>query len=311
MSDAATPPRFSVVIASYNYAHLLPRAVESALNQDFAGDWEVIVVDDGSTDNTREVIRPWVDRLHYHRKANAGHCAANNTGVELASGEWIHFLDADDELLPQALTRFDAAIREQPANVAMVSGGYVSVAEDGGTREHAGETLRGAEPARMFPRHVRKQLRGFKHGSVVIHQRVFRQLLYPEDLRNSTDIVFLGQVLARFPAGAFAEPVVRSHAHPGRVRRNTRVVVGAGLQPVDVLFDPAVMPAELMPLRREFLQRRLLSLFGVCYRAGDYRQALQLWWRTVRQGLPGAWRPRIVKRMLVSLVRLPRMSART
>lgn len=302
-------PFFSVVIASYNYGHLLPRAVESALNQDFDGDWEVIVVDDGSTDDTPDVIRPWLDRVHYHRKKNAGHCAANNTGAELASGHWICFLDADDELLPGALSHFHKAVAAAPESVAVISGGYVSVDEAGQARERPAQQFNDLPPEQTFPRHIRKQLSNFKHGCTVLHRKVLERLRYPEGLRNSTDIVYMGRVLANFHASSFPDPVVKIHAHPARVRRNTRVIVGAGLQPVEVLFDPAVIPASLMALKRVYLERRLLSLFGVCYRAGDYRQALQLWWRAARHGMAGAFRLRYLKRAMLSLLRLPTAKA--
>lgn len=296
-------PFFSVVIAAYNYGHLLPRAIESALNQDTDDSHEVIVVDDGSTDDTPEVVRPWLERIHYHRQANAGHCAANNKGIDLARGQWLCFLDADDELLASALRDFGDAIRHARQGTAILSGGYISVAEDGEEKVRPGHESLEAAPETVFAMHVRKQLRGFKHGCTVLHRDVFKTLRYPEGLRNSTDIVFLGRVLANHVAGAFSRPVVRIHAHPQRVRRNTALIVSAGLEPVDMLFDPAVMPAAVMPLKREFLQRRLLSLFGVCYRAGDYAGARRLWWSAVRRGLAGPWRPRYLKRMLVALVR--------
>lgn len=301
MSESGTP-FFSVVIASYNYGHLLPRAVESALAQDSSRPWEVIIVDDGSTDDTPEVIRPWLDRVRYHRQANAGHCAANNTGIDLARGEWLCFLDADDALLPSALSDFDRAIAAHP-QARILSGGYVSVGEDGSEKVRPGHERLDGSRGEVFARHIRKQLRGFKHGCTVLHRGVFDRLRYPVGLRNSTDIVFMGRVLANFDAAAFPEPVVRIHAHPQRVRRNTRVVVSAGLQPVEVLFDPAVIPPELMPLKREYLERRLMSLFGVCYRAGDYAGARRLWWSAARRGLGAPWQPKYLKRLLAALAR--------
>ena len=93
---------FSIIIASYNYAHLLPRAIDSALVQTCT-DYEVIVVDDGSTDNTPEVVQPYLDKIQYHRQENKGHCATNNKGVSLASGKYCYFLDADDVWLPNKL----------------------------------------------------------------------------------------------------------------------------------------------------------------------------------------------------------------
>ncbi|MBC8876218.1 MAG: glycosyltransferase [Planctomycetes bacterium] len=96
----------SVVTATYNYARFLPDALDSVLGQTFT-DWEALVIDDGSTDNTEEVIQPYLNdpRIRYHRTENRGQPAAENTGIRLSQGKFIAFLDADDAWLPQKLER--------------------------------------------------------------------------------------------------------------------------------------------------------------------------------------------------------------
>ena len=91
--------RVSTVIPTYNRAHLLERAVGSALAQMESGD-EVIVVDDGSTDRTETVVRGFGDRVRYVRTANGGAGAARNRGVREARNPLVAFLDSDDEWLP-------------------------------------------------------------------------------------------------------------------------------------------------------------------------------------------------------------------
>lgn len=101
----AGAPRVSVVIPSYNYARFLERTVESLQAQSFA-DWEAIVVDDGSTDDTDEVVAELVGkdpRIIYVRQQNAGTSAAKNAGIRHARGEYIVFLDADDLLTTNKL----------------------------------------------------------------------------------------------------------------------------------------------------------------------------------------------------------------
>ncbi len=100
----APSPRFSVVIPVYNRADVIGRAVESCLGQD-CDDYEVVVVDDGSTDGSDRVVTAYTEacvRLVRHAE-NRGVNPARNTGVRAARGEWIVFLDSDDELLPTAL----------------------------------------------------------------------------------------------------------------------------------------------------------------------------------------------------------------
>ena len=94
----------SVVIPTYNYGRFVVDAVDCALQQTW-GNLEVIVVDDGSTDDTRERLAPYLDRIQYVHQPNRGLSAARNTGIRHARGEWIALLDADDLWHPQKIER--------------------------------------------------------------------------------------------------------------------------------------------------------------------------------------------------------------
>src|SRR6266513_5232454 len=91
----------SVIIPCYNQAHFLHEAIESVLAQTYSNR-EIIVVDDGSTDNTATVARCHSPPRYIYQE-NAGPSAARNTGFEQSRGEYLVFLDADDRLLPEAL----------------------------------------------------------------------------------------------------------------------------------------------------------------------------------------------------------------
>ncbi len=95
-------PRASVIIPTCNRRELLLEALDSVLAQTY-GDFELIVVDDGSTDGTTEVLKRYGDRLIYTYQANRGVSVARNRGIELARGEFIAFLDSDDLWLPKKL----------------------------------------------------------------------------------------------------------------------------------------------------------------------------------------------------------------
>ena len=99
---SAAPPRFSVVIPAYNAGKTIARALDSALEQTWLAH-EIIVVDDGSSDDTCEAVSAYGDRVIYLRQENAGPSAARNRGVDAASGDWITFLDADDWYYPTRL----------------------------------------------------------------------------------------------------------------------------------------------------------------------------------------------------------------
>ena len=106
-------PLVSVIIPSYNYASFLPQAVASVLGQRAPGlEVEVIVVDDGSTDNTVEVAQSLGSDITFIQQANSGPSAARNAGLRAASGDFVAFLDADDlfarGLLASQLRVFEA-----------------------------------------------------------------------------------------------------------------------------------------------------------------------------------------------------------
>lgn len=105
--------RISVVIPTYNRAHLVVRAVRSVLQQCREGD-EVVVVDDGSTDNTKDVLSPYLGRISYISIPNGGAGRARNIGMELAKNPLVAFLDSDDEWMPGKLDLQRAFMQARP-----------------------------------------------------------------------------------------------------------------------------------------------------------------------------------------------------
>ena len=101
--------RFSVLIPVYNRAELVRHAIDSVLSQTLAAH-EVIVVDDGSADQTPEVLRSYGTRIKVIRQTNQGVQVARNRAASMASGEYLCFLDSDDLLLPFALATYDRII---------------------------------------------------------------------------------------------------------------------------------------------------------------------------------------------------------
>lgn len=126
-------PVVSVVIPTYNRADLVQGAIRSVLAQTFA-DFELIVVDSGSTDGTAEVLGSFADeRLRCERLAlNRGASPARNRGLEVAGGEFIAFLDDDDEWLPQKLERQLSVMRRSSPEVGAVYTGYDKIDRSSG-----------------------------------------------------------------------------------------------------------------------------------------------------------------------------------
>lgn len=112
-----TPGLLSIITATYNNADLLPRFFDSILTQEYSH-WELIIVNDGSTDNTAEVCRSYLERderIHYYEQSNQGQGVARNWALELMQGEYVAFLDADDAIKPST---YAAAIQKLEEHTA-------------------------------------------------------------------------------------------------------------------------------------------------------------------------------------------------
>src|SRR6266852_1574026 len=129
----------SVLIDTYNHERFIEQAIVSVLEQDFPdSEREIIVVDDGSTDRTPEIVKKFEPRVRLLRKQNGGQASAFNAGIPECKGEIVAFLDGDDWWAPNKLTRVAQAMAADPS-VGIVGHGIVNVQRDG--REQA-EILR-------------------------------------------------------------------------------------------------------------------------------------------------------------------------
>ncbi len=104
-------PFFSVIIPTYNRSSMVAEAVSSVLNQTFK-DFEILVIDDGSTDDTQSALSPFSDRVCYFRQENGGVASARNLGIAKSRGEYICYLDSDDLWPANKLSSYNDAIRK-------------------------------------------------------------------------------------------------------------------------------------------------------------------------------------------------------
>ena len=172
----------SVVIPLYNKDASIAQSLGSVLSQSY-NDFEVVLVDDGSTDGSVSVVESVHDsRIRLVRQANGGPSKARNTGVKNAQGEWILFLDADDELLPGALKMFADAITAHPAYNFIDFSWYTDTGKQRILADHAKEgavknPFKSYFYADIVPR----------TGSFVCSKTVALQCLFDEKLRRFED----------------------------------------------------------------------------------------------------------------------------
>ncbi len=122
-------PKISVIIPTYNSAQFIERAIASIYAQTVVADWEIIVVDDGSTDDTQRMITTRYPAIRYSRQSNQGPAAARNRGLASANGEWFTFLDADD-CWPPDRTAILLSVFDQSPDLMVVAGLEQFVFED-------------------------------------------------------------------------------------------------------------------------------------------------------------------------------------
>lgn len=295
----------TVIIPAYNYAHYLPRALDSVFRQSFPP-VRIVVVDDGSTDDTPAVLEhylakaPATPELLTFRQINQGPSAARNHGIRQAIGDYIVFLDADDALLPDALHQLASAITafQEPA---MVFGGRYAVGEDGHRTVRPAYVLSG-ERERDFAAYVEGRFR-ISNGTAAIARQVFERISYPEDLRNNEDMVVDALILANHACRSITTPVAEIHAHPGRLRNAVSHRLDNALELTERIFDPKQMPVDLMRFKAPFLARRYLSRFRSFYRAGDRRRALDNFMHALRIEPRQALKPDYLLKALACVLR--------
>ena len=204
--------RISVVIPVYNDETYLSKAIDSVLAQTFR-DFEVIVVDDGSTDGTPEVIASYGGRLRSFRKPNGGGASALNLSIRQAAGEWIAWLSSDDEWMPEKLSR-QMTVADGDASAGLVYTDFVKVDSEG---RILGEVV--TDPGRTQNETRLRLVRGcFINGSTsLIRRDVFETLgLFDEGDRLTPDYDLWFRIVERYRVVRVPEILVRYRVRPGQ-----------------------------------------------------------------------------------------------
>ena len=267
-------PLFSIVIPCYNYGHVIERAVSSVMLQT-CDDFEVLVINDGSTDSSEGKIAD-LQKKHVNLKAihntNQGPAATRNCGIRNTEGKFLIFLDADDELLLNALEKLKEHHCKKP-NDRMIIGGHISMnANTKKEKLHTPTKLPSTKEERFAGYLIDKTVR-ISNGATAMHRCLFDHYQYPEKFRNSEDIPVFSYVLANFDCGSLEAPINKIHSHADSLRHNTDYALQIGLSIVDEVFSPERIDSRLLKYKNRFLSQRCLSLFRTLYLSGRTREA--------------------------------------
>jgi glycosyltransferase involved in cell wall biosynthesis len=228
LARVSTVPAVSIILPTYNRATLLPRAVTSALSQTCA-DFELIIVDDGSSDDTAAVVAAFADpRIVYVPRQHGGAAAAENAGLAVARGRLIGFLDDDDEWLPGKLAAQMAAFADESPETGVVYTGRWRLR--GGRRSYG-----------PSPRILRKN--GAIHREIVlrttfvplvcalVRRECFAEVGgFDEALPTSNDYDLWIRMSRRYRFRYLPEPLVLVHATPGSMSTGPRRIIEARKQ---------------------------------------------------------------------------------
>jgi hypothetical protein len=208
----------SVIIPSYDCSIYLPAAIQSALGQTYSN-VEVVVVNDGSTDDTDEVVKPFLNSIVYIRQDNKGLSVARNVGFRASKGEFVCFLDADDILLPDKLIKQMLVFEREP-DLGVVISGYFDVAEDG-------EAILGAV-YKPWHRDALSHLFNHEvfppHAPLIRRSALERSSLFPEDIVTAESQedwqLWLDMALNDVAFSSVPEPLCKYRRRPGSISSN-------------------------------------------------------------------------------------------
>ena len=266
---------FSIVIPAYNYAHFLPETVESVIQQTYSH-YEIIIINDGSTDNTEEVVQNLISKnsntaIKYLYQDNSGLSATRNNGAKIASGDYIFFLDSDDKLLPDALEILHKTINKNP-EADLIIGKYYSVDSSGKRKARCLWDLTNSKTENFKTYALDNKISML--SSCVLHKRnTFLKYFFHEHLKQSEDEPLFSHLLAN-------ENVVKINDFISEIRKHenshrTKVYPNLAEMLTDAVFDPEKLPKELMMYKSRYRSLKHLEEFRSLFLNGSYAESIE------------------------------------
>ena len=248
-------PAVSVVIATYNRAKLLGETLESILGQTFR-DFEVIVVDDGSTDETERVINSYGQRVRYYYQKNKGPSAARNLGVHHARAEWISIQDSDDLCLPNHLGVLHGYVKSHPeVGMVFANGEYL------GGPVHNRETIIPEAKSRQLARRPVRLEDIFDKSIVRLQAGLIAKKSYneigghDESLRICMDLDLAFRLWACYPMAYIDQVVFSYRRHEGNISADQERRLSENIRVIEKLLRENPKAEEILGKGR--IQRRL------------------------------------------------------
>jgi glycosyltransferase involved in cell wall biosynthesis len=272
MERSIARPGVSVVIPAYNYAKYLPASIDSVLKQDYPV-FEVIVVNDGSTDNTAQVLAQYGDKIRCITQKNAGLPAARNTGIKAARYDYVGFLDADDAWLPSFLSATMEAFARLPAEYAVVATQLSYIDPNGAPLE-----LKNILPAvdrEITCRDMVLQSR-FVPSTVVAKKSVFDEVgLFDETLRSTEDRDMWIRIAVKRRVFRIGQRLLLARRHPANMSKNADRMKESGGIVIRKAYDQGLIPRSDWLFWRQVYSYHYFQSSWRLRDQGRYREAVQ------------------------------------
>lgn len=295
--------RYSIIIPCYNASAFVGRAIESALRQT-RNDWEVLLINDGSTDDTAEIIESFSrednQRVHGLHQENKGPAAARNTGIRSAKGEYILFLDADDCLAPYALELLGQAVSASAHAYHFVYAGHYAV-DVTCKMKILSPKPKTVNTYKEFKRFLAGKGVSPTIGAIMIHRDCFQTLSFPESIRSNEDLVLFAHLFALYSGRSIQEPVVYKYKRPGSLRSDKQAITDALHKAPDLLFDPAVLPREYHKLKPLYKAKRYLEKARIHFQCQEYSEFRKAFYQAVRTQTASVFTIKYLLRFLRSI----------
>lgn len=259
----------SVVVPCFNSREYLPGLIESLESAGISSDMQVVMVNDGSSDDTAVFLeaisqdKPWVI---YANKKNGGAASARNFGAELASGEFLIFLDADDELEKGCLTKVGGFLRLQPGSDFYLGCGSI-VTACGGAPHFVSVKLSGKSSGNHVLDYLSGRLSIFQ-GGYVVRRNFFLDGPFPENFKTQEDIPFFLSSLARGRVCCMSVNMVRYHKYRGSVSKYRGEAILEGFRNIDLLFLPPYVSPTILNLKFVLYRSKARSLLRYVAKIG-------------------------------------------
>lgn len=257
-------PFFSVIIPTYNRAQLLALAVNSVLNQSFTG-WELIIIDDGSTDNTRQVMEGYTDtRIRYNWQTNQERSRARNNGIKLAQGKFICFLDSDDIWRDNHLEVLHAAIIKNDSREAFYFTG-MCWNFPGRKQDVIFESPVNKNPVEYV---IKNQI---APATACFHAAIRSKYQFNPDLRINEDVELFARIVAEYPLIQIPVVTVDFIIHEQNTRAQEGNYINTELRVMDLIFHyPDLKNRISSSFKRERYRSLYHQLINYLYASGEY-----------------------------------------